>query len=105
MATAGGRHLFVAQPDGVERYFLAEEGTFVCEPSIQVGWSPSSLRWNAGALTGSTWNSLFIADVENNTVDTWNFQSWYLSLDRVVILPNKDVLVPFGEYGADRLHR
>ncbi len=105
VAAAGGRHLFVAQPDGVERYLLAEEGTFVSEPSLQVGWTPNSLRWNAGALTGSTWNSLFIADVDNNTVDTWDFQTWYLSLDRVVILPNKDVLVPFGEYGADRLHR
>ncbi len=105
VATAGGRRLFVAKPDGVERHLLGEDGTFTTESPLEIGWTPYSLRWLDGTLIGATWNSLFAADGESDKVDQWNFQSWYLGTDQITLATDGDLLVPFGDYGAERLAR
>ncbi len=104
-AAVGGRRLFVANDGGVECHLLSADGNFVSQPSLDVGWTPDSLRWNAGTLTGSTWNSLFVLGMNDNKVETWNFETWGVRFDRVIITPDRDVLVPFGDYGVERLNR
>ena len=105
VATAGGRRVFVANADGVERHRLSEDGTFVAEPKLEIGWTPYSLRWIGGTLTGTRSNSLFAAAGTGDTVSEWTFPTWYLNLERVAQAADGDLLVPFGEYGAERLDR
>lgn len=105
VATAGGRRVFVANADGVERHRLNEQGDFVAEPALEIGWTPYSLRWMQGTLTGTRSFSLFAADGAGDTVSEWNFPTWYLNLERVAQAPDGDLLVPFGEYGTERLDR
>jgi hypothetical protein len=105
IATAGGRRLFVAKAGGVERHLLADDGAFSAEARLDVGWKPQSLRWSRGILLGSKWNALFAAEAKAETADTWRFPTWYLSLDHVSVAADGDLLVPFGDYGAERLNR
>jgi hypothetical protein len=105
VATAGGRRLFVAQSDVVERYLLNDQGSFVTEPMLKIGWTPDSLRWIHGTLTGAKWNSLCAVNSDGTTADTWTFPAWNLGLDRMTVAADGDLLVPFGDYGAERLDR
>jgi len=103
--TAGGRRLFVANPRGVDRYLLGEDGNFASEPPLVTGWQPYSLRWTQGRLIGSDGDSLFVTDDGASKVKSWDFNSWYLSLAQVSFAADGDLLVPFGDYGAERLAR
>lgn len=105
VAVAGGRRLYVAKENGVERHLLGPDGTFVTESTLEIGWTPYSLRWLDGNLIGTNWRSLFATDAASDTVEQWDFQSWYLSIDRVALTIDGDLLVPFGDYGAERLAR
>lgn len=104
-ATAGGRRLFVAKAGGVERHRLGDDGSFVAEPKLEIGWKPQSLRWTKGVLLGSKWNALFAAEPTADAADTWRFPTWSLWLDHVAVASDGDLLVPFGDYGAERLDR
>ena len=105
VATAGGRRLFVAKAGGVERHFLTNNGSFSAETKLDVGWKPQELRWSRGILLGSKWNALFAAEAKAGKADTWRFPTWSLWLDQVKVAADGDLLVPFGEYGAERLER
>ena len=105
VATAGGRRWFVATKGGVERHFLGEDGTFHSAPTLDTGYTPDSLHYLRNTLVGAKWNALFAADAGGDLVKKWNFPAWNLGLERVTLAPNGDLLVPFGDYGADRLNR
>ncbi|MEO5915427.1 MAG: beta-propeller domain-containing protein [Luteolibacter sp.] len=103
--TAGGRRLFVATEDGVERHRLTEDGTFATESPLEVGWQPDSLRWIDGTLVGGKWNALFASDAADSDVTKWKFPTWNPGVERVILGDNGDVIVPFGDYGVERLER
>lgn len=105
VATAGGRRVFIATKGGVERHFLGQDGSFHAEPTLNTGYTPESLRWLQGILIGAKWNALFAAEADGSTVQKWNFPAWYLGLDQVTLASDGDLLVPFGDYGAERLKR
>ncbi len=105
VVTAGGRRLFIATKGGVERHRLGEDGAFHSEPTLDTGYTPDSLRWIKGTLIGAKWNALFAAEVDGVTVKKWNFSAWNFGIDRVTRTSSGDLLVPFGDYGAERLGR
>jgi len=105
VTTAGDKRMFVANANGVDRYLLDDKGTFTTEPTLKVGWFPNTLRWIQGVLTGSTGNSLFAAPGDAATAESWAFPAWNLGLDRLTIATDGDLLVPFGDYGMERLAR
>ena len=103
--TAGGKRIFVAKADGVERHLLNDKGALTTEPTLKIGWTPDALRWFQGTLTGSLGNSLFAAPGEALSATAWAFPAWNLGLDRLTIAADGDLLVPFGDYGVERLAR
>ena len=103
--TAGGRRLFVAGDNGVERRLLTEDGFFVEEAAIELGWSPYTLRYIDGTLIGGNWRALFAADAGGSALSKWKFPTWNPGIDSVMIGSGGDLLVPFGEYGVERLSR
>ncbi len=105
VATAGGRRLFIATEGGVARHFLGEDGTFHSEPMLDTGYTPDALRCVKGTLIGAKWNALFAVEADGDSVKKWNFPAWNLGLDRVNFASDGDLLVPFGDYGAERLNR
>ena len=56
-------------------------------------------------MTGSLGNSLFAAPGEALSATAWAFPAWNLGLDRLTIAADGDLLVPFGDYGVERLAR
>jgi hypothetical protein len=104
-ATAGERRLFVATKGGVERHRLSDRGVLVKEANLEVGWTPDSLRWTNGILLGSKWNKLFAAEPGADQAESWRFSGWSLRFENVTVAADGDLLVPFGEYGAERLDR
>lgn len=105
VAAAGGRRVFAATPDGVERHLLTTKGNFVTEPAINIGWTPNSLRWIQNTLTAASWSSVFATDGDGKNLKTWDFPTWNPGLERVTLATDGDLLVPFGEYGVERLDR
>ena len=97
--------MFVAKQGGVERHLLTNEGTFKSESKLETGWKPWQLRWTGGILLGSKWNALFAAEADAKTAAKWKFPTWSLMLDHVSVASDGDLLVPFGDYGAERLDR
>jgi len=102
---AGGKRLFVANADGVERHLLDDKGSLTTEPPLKIGWTPDALRWIQGTLTGALGNSLFAAPGDGLSATAWAFPAWNLGLDRLTIAADGDLLVPFGDYGVERLAR
>lgn len=99
----GGRRLFIANQAGIQRYLLGNDGKFSAESTLDIGWRPSSLRWIQGRLIGSNGSSLFQVNDGENSLKNWKFSSWYFSLEKVALAADGDLLVPFGQYGAERL--
>lgn len=104
-STAGGRRLFVANKDGVERHRLNDDGILVEEAPIELGWTPYSLRCIGDTLVGGNWNALFAVDAAGGDVSKWKFPTWNPGVDNVALGSGGDLLVPFGEYGVERLGR
>ncbi|MEO8614857.1 MAG: beta-propeller domain-containing protein [Luteolibacter sp.] len=103
-ATAvGGRRLFIATDAGVQRQLLGDNGKFLAEPILNTSWQPYSLRWLQGRLIGSDGTSLFQVNDGESILKNWKFTSWYFALEQVTLAGNGDLLVPFGQYGAERL--
>lgn len=105
VSTVGGRRIFTTCTDGVERRLLENSGKFTTEPTLQIGWKPDALRWSQGTLTGTKWDSIFAAAANDETAKVWDFSTWSFSLDRVSVAADGDLLIPFGDYGAERLDR
>jgi hypothetical protein len=105
VATAGGRRLFVVKSRGVERHRLTDEGTFTSEPRLEIGWNPYQLRWTGGTLLGAQWNALFAAGETDAAASKWEFQAWSLMPEQIKVAGDGDLLVPFGEFGVERLSR
>ena len=103
--TAGGRRIFVASENGVDRRLLSDDGVFVNESPLKIGWSPYTLRWIDGTLIGGNWRALFAADAAGTEVTKWKFPTWNPSVERIVIGSGGDLLVPLGDYGVERLER
>ncbi len=101
--TAGGRRLFVASENGVSRFRLADDKTWVSESDLALGWRPAALRFTGGKLLGVHGKSIFASAPDAPTASRWKFPTWNLWLDSVSLAANGDLLVPFGPYGADRL--
>ena len=100
---AGGRRLFMASGDEVERHLLQDNGRFAAQPSLAIGWEAWDLRWLDGILLGSSGKSLFAAD--DTVLEDWQFPMWGLGFDSITKAADGDLLVPLGEYGAERLDR
>ena len=102
-AAAGGRRLFQAAGDEVIRHRLDDDGHFVSEPALPVGWSAWDLRWLDGVLLGTSGKLLFAAD--DSSIADWEFPTWGVGLDSITTAADGDLLVPFGIHGAERLER
>ena len=100
---AGGRRLSLASGDEVERHLLQDDGRFAAQPSLAIGWEAWDLRWLDGILLGSSGRSLFAAD--DTMLEDWQFPMWGLGLDSITKAADGDLLVPLGDYGAERLDR
>ncbi len=104
--TAGDRRLFVASKNAVQAHRLTTDGTFVAETPIEIGWTPYSLRWlGNNTLIGGNWNALFAVDGNGSNLTKWSFPTWNPEVSRASLTNSGDLLVPFGEYGVDRLKR
>jgi hypothetical protein len=100
-----GRRLFVGNKTGVANYRLQEAGALVAGKPIQIGWSPAFLRCVDGVLLATDWTRLFAADVSGAAAGQWQFPGWSLRPEFIAVAADGDLLVPFGDYGAERLAR
>jgi hypothetical protein len=105
ISAVGGRRVFTTVADGVKRDLLGSAGTWIKEPALKIGWQPSRLRWTQGVITGTKWDSIFTAGAEDEAAKVWDFSTWTFDLGRVSVAADGDLLVPFGDYGAERLDR
>jgi hypothetical protein len=105
VSIVGGRRIYTTFADGVERRLLGNAGTWIKEPSLDIGWQPSNLRWTQGVIAGTKWDSIFAAGAEDEAAKVWDFSTWTFELGRVSIAADGDLLVPFGDYGTERLDR
>lgn len=106
VAVAAGRRLFVAKSGSIARYRLNRDGTWSTQPRVSVGWRPSNLRIVRDVLVASDWSRVFAIDSGAATGGkSWSFPTWGLDAQRISVAQDGDLLVPFGEYGADRLDR
>ena len=104
-AAVSGRQLFVGGRAGVTNYRLRESGALVADKALRVGWAPSTLRCVDGVLLASDWSRLFAADVSGVAGMEWQFPGWSLRADSIAVARDGDLLVAFGDYGAERLER
>ena len=103
--TASGRRVFVANANGVERHLLDDKGVLTAEATLPIGWTADTLRCVGDILTGSSGDSLFAAGAAGATATSWTFPAWTPGLDRLTVAADGDLLVPFGDYGVERLAR
>ena len=105
ISAVGGRRIYTTFADGVQRRLLGDAGTWTKEPDLKIGWQPSDLRWTQGTLVGTKWDSIFAAGAGDEAATVWDFPTWTFDLSKVSIAADGDLLVPFGDYGAERLDR
>jgi hypothetical protein len=89
----------------VVSHLLLESGTLVAGKPITTGWSPAFLRCVDGVLLATDWSRLFAADVSGAAAGQWKFPGWSLRPEFIAVAADGDLLVPFGDYGAERLER
>lgn len=105
-AAADGRQLFFVKSGSIIRHRLNNEGTWSALPRISIGWRPDALRVVDKVLIGTNWRRLFAIDTHQvDTPESWSFPTWGLDVQRISVAQDGDLLVPFGEYGAERLER
>jgi hypothetical protein len=100
-----GRRVYVASGNSLLRNSLSEDGSFVAEDNLDVGWNPYSLKAVNGTIVGSSGTSIFATKSGSNEIKTWQFSTWSMYADNVRIAADGDLLVPFGQYGMERLER
>ncbi|MCP5549139.1 MAG: beta-propeller domain-containing protein [Akkermansiaceae bacterium] len=102
---ASERRLFVAAKDGIEQFRLEDDGSFTPGETIASGFRPWSLRCVGRLVLASNGNKLFAAGRKKGEGTKWKFPTWWLDLRSVETAADGDLLVPFGEYGVERLDR
>ncbi len=105
VSTAGGRRLFLAADEGVERFRLTDEGVFASENQLQLGSEPTALSWLDGILIGRNPHTLFAADPGATATVQWPVPAAGLLFQNVTRAADGDLLAPLGNYGAARLER
>ncbi len=105
ISTVGERRVYTTFADGVERHLLGDAGTWTKEPDLKIGWQPGDLRWTQGTLVGTKWDSIFAAGAGDDAATVWDFPTWTFDFSKVSIAADGDLLVPFGDYGMERLDR
>ena len=103
--SAGGRRLFLADDHGVGRFRLSDDGVFVAENRLPLGWKPSSLGWLDGFLIGGDARSIFAAEPQARAPAQWPTPAPGLIFENITITSSGDLVVPLGQYGAERLRR
>jgi hypothetical protein len=105
-AAAVGRQLLFVKSGSIIRHRLNNDGTWSALPRVSIGWRPDVLRVVDNVIIGSNWRSLFAIDIHQvDTLKSWSFPTWGLDVQRISLAQDGDLLVPFGEYGAERLER
>lgn len=102
---ANGRSLFIAADSKVLRYRLADGGEWAAREALETGWTAYGLQVVEGTLVGHAWNRIFAAELNGDAVNDWRFPGWGLNADGIDVAADGDLLVPFGEYGVERLDR
>ena len=105
VVVAGGWRLFRAVAQGVECFRLSEEGAFLAEGRIQLGWQPDSLAWLDGVLIGGDQRTLFAAGSAATEATQWPFPAPNFTFRNVALAGDGDLLAPLGDYGVARLER
>ena len=100
-----GRKVYVASNNRLLRNSLADDGSFVAEESLDVGWYPYSLKAVNGTIVGSGGTSIFVTKSGTKEIQTWQFPTWNVYADKVTMAADGDLLVPLGQYGMERLDR
>ncbi len=103
--TAANRTVFAADGQSVRRHRLDDSAAFVTEPALAIGWEPWDLGCTGGLLLGTSGQRLFATPVTGGTLADWQFPMWGLDLDTITVAPDGSLLVPFGDYGTERLSR
>ena len=100
-----GRRVYVASGKSLLRNSLSDDGSFVDDGNLDVGWNPYSLKAVNGTIVGSGGTSMLATKSGSNDIKTWQFPTWNVYADRVEIAVDGDLLVPLGGYGMERLDR
>jgi hypothetical protein len=100
-----GRRVYVASGNNLLRNSLSDDGLFVAEESLDVGWNPYSLKAVNGTIVGSGGTSILATKSGSNEIKTWQFPTWNVYADRAEVAADGDLLVPLGQYGMERLDR
>jgi hypothetical protein len=100
-----GRRVYVASGNNLLRNSLSDDGLFVAEESLDVGWNPYSLKTVNGIIVGSGGTSILATKSGSNEIKTWQFPTWNVYADRAEVAADGDLLVPLGQYGMERLDR
>lgn len=100
-----GRRVYVASGSTIQRKIFDSSGSFVSEADLNLAWSPYSLGVVSGTLVGSAGSSFFAVKSGSNDINTWQFPTWNVSVEKIGIAADGDLLLPLGEYGLERLER
>jgi hypothetical protein len=100
-----GRRVYVASGNSLLRNSLSDDGSFVSEANLDVGWNLYSLKAVNGTIVGSGGTSIVATKSGSSDIKTWQFPTWNVYADRVEIAADGDLLVPLGAYGMERLDR
>jgi hypothetical protein len=100
-----GRRVYVASGNSLLRSSLGDDGSFVVEESLNVGWNLYSLKVVNGTIVGSGGTSILATKSGSNEIQTWQFPTWNVYADRTEMATDGDLLVPLGQYGMERLER
>jgi hypothetical protein len=98
-----GRRVYVVSGNTLQRSSLSEEGSFLSDENLDIGWTPYSLRAIQGTVVGFGSHSIFAIKSGSNHIRTWQFPTWNVGADGVETAVGGDLLLPLGQYGVERL--
>jgi hypothetical protein len=82
---------------------LSDEGSFLSDENLDIGWTPYSLKAIHGTVIGSGSRAIFAIKPGSTQIRSWQFPTWNVRADAVEMAVGGDLLVPLGEYGVERL--
>lgn len=100
-----GRRVYSVSGNTLLRNTLSDKGEFFSEESLDIGWTPYSLRAINGTIVGSASHSFFATKSGTDQINTWQFPTWNIFADVVEMTSDGDLLIPLGEFGVERLNR
>jgi hypothetical protein len=98
-----GRRVYVVSGNTLQRSSLSDEGSFLSDENLDIGWTPYSLRAIQGTVVGSGSHSIFAIKSGSNHIRSWQFPTWNVGADGVETAVGGDLLLPLGQYGVERL--